>query len=266
MKTRKRNIFLIQVLLFLLATLLIYFTYYNKENDVLGFLDKKNQENKIIKELGKHPEDKKPVRIMENEYGPYIKYKSLTAKIPEEINPNKITMKEALSLIEKKIDYEKTKIETTEQDNISKFSNVQYKGIDLNGNRYILKSKKAEFAKGKSEIIYMNGVDAVFYFKDGTELYVTSKKGVYNNKTNDIQFKQEVSSKYLDNLITSENLDFFNSKNLLEVYGNVKGTSGKGTILADNLKIDILKKTLDIKNKDNLIDVNIYKWKNRLEL
>ena len=149
MKTRKRNIFLIQVLLFLLATLLIYFTYYNKENDVFGFLDKKNQENKIIKELGKHPEDKKPVRIMENEYGPYIKYKSLTAKIPEEINPNKITMKEALSLIEKKIDYEKTKIETTEQDNISKFSNVQYKGIDLNGNRYILKSKKAEFAKGK---------------------------------------------------------------------------------------------------------------------
>ena len=259
MKTRKRNIFLIQVLLFLLATLLIYFTYYNKENDVFGFLDKKNQENKIIKELGKHPEDKKPVRIMENEYGPYIKYKSLTAKIPEEINPNKITMKEALSLIEKKIDYEKTKIETTEQDNISKFSNVQYKGIDLNGNRYILKSKKAEFAKGKPEIIYMNGVDAVFYFKDGTELYVMSKKGVYNNKTNDIQFKQEVSSKYLDNLITSENLDFFNSKNLLEVYGNVKGTSGKGTILADNLKIDILKKTLDIKNNDDLIDVNIYK-------
>ena len=53
---------------------------------------------------------------------------------------------------------------------------------------------------------------------------------------------------------------------MLEVYGDVKGTSGKGTILAENLKIDILNKTLDIKNKDNLIDVNIYKWKNLLEL
>ena len=259
MKTRKRNIFLIQILLFLLAILLIYFTYYNKEGDTLEFLNKKNQENKIIKDLGKHPEDKKTIKIMENEFGPYIKYKSLTTKIPEEIDPDKITLSEALLLIEKKIDSEKIKIETTEQDNKSKFSNVEYKGMDLNGNRYTLKSEKAEFAKEKPEIIYMDDVNAVFYFKDGTELYVSSKRGIYNNETNDIQFKKEVSSKYLDYFLISENLDFFNSKNLLEVYGGVKGTSGKGTILAENLKIDILNKTLDIKSKDNLIDVNIYK-------
>ncbi len=30
----------------------------------------------IIKDLGEHPDDKKPVRIMKGQYGPYIKYKS----------------------------------------------------------------------------------------------------------------------------------------------------------------------------------------------
>jgi len=37
----------------------------------------------IIKDLGEHPEDKKPVRIMKGQYGPYIKYKSLNATIPK---------------------------------------------------------------------------------------------------------------------------------------------------------------------------------------
>merc|ERR1711966_308750 len=41
----------------------------------------------IIKDLGEHPEDKKPVRIMKGQYGPYIKYKSLNATIPEEKDP-----------------------------------------------------------------------------------------------------------------------------------------------------------------------------------
>jgi len=36
----------------------------------------------IIKDLGEHPEDKKPVRVMKGQYGPYIKYKSLNATIP----------------------------------------------------------------------------------------------------------------------------------------------------------------------------------------
>ena len=63
----------------------------------------------LIKDLGEHPEDKKPVRIMKGQYGPYIKYKSLNATIPEEKDPNELTMEEALILIEKRKEYDKTK-------------------------------------------------------------------------------------------------------------------------------------------------------------
>ena len=63
----------------------------------------------LIKDLGEHPEDKKPVRIMKGQYGPYIKYKSLNATIPEEKDPNELNMEEALILIEKRKEYDKSK-------------------------------------------------------------------------------------------------------------------------------------------------------------
>ena len=62
-----------------------------------------------IKNLGEHPEDKKPVRVMKGKYGPYIKYKSLNATIPEEKDPTEITMEDALILIEKRREYDKSK-------------------------------------------------------------------------------------------------------------------------------------------------------------
>jgi len=63
----------------------------------------------LIKDLGEHPEDKKPVRVMKGKFGPYIKYKSLNATIPEEKDPAEITMDDALILIEKRKEYDRSK-------------------------------------------------------------------------------------------------------------------------------------------------------------
>jgi len=55
-----------------------------------------------VKILGEHPINLKPVRIITGKFGPYIKYKTLNIKIPIDKNPLKITIDEALILIEKK--------------------------------------------------------------------------------------------------------------------------------------------------------------------
>ena len=46
---------------------------------------------------------------MKGQYGPYIKYKSLNATIPEEKDPTEINMEEALIFIEKRKEYDKSK-------------------------------------------------------------------------------------------------------------------------------------------------------------
>jgi len=62
-----------------------------------------------IKHLGEHPDDKKPVRVMKGKFGPYIKYKSINATIPEEKDPSEITMDDAIVLIEKRKEYDMNK-------------------------------------------------------------------------------------------------------------------------------------------------------------
>ena len=57
-----------------------------------------------IKTLGEHPDDKKPIKVMKGKFGPYIKYKTVNATIPDNIDPEDIEIDVAMDLIEKKME------------------------------------------------------------------------------------------------------------------------------------------------------------------
>ena len=95
------------------------------------------------------------------------------------------------------------------------FLDVEYKGVDLRGNRYEVRSKEAQFDINNPEIIKMKVMSAIFYFKDGTILKVRGNYGIYNNKNNDMSFRENVSAEYQQNYLFSDNLDFFNTKKIL---------------------------------------------------
>lgn len=138
------------------------------------------------------------------------------------------------------------------------FTDVEYRGLDLNGNRYKIEAKESEFNIDKPEVIYMKKVKATFFFKDDTILYLDADNGIYNNKLNDMNFSSNVYVDYIDNKLTADNLDFLNSKNTLTVYNNVNGKNNRGKIRADKLIFDLSKQTLDISMfADEQINVNL---------
>lgn len=147
------------------------------------------------------------------------------------------------------------------------FYNIKYSGLDLAGNRYILNAKKAKTDKNNEELIKMDFVDAVFYFKDGTELIVYSEKGIYNNKTLDIVFTENVEAEYEESKLFSQRAEYSNNKNYVVISNNVSIKSEKGNLYADKLFFDIEKKTLKISSlNDGKIDAYIdVKWKKDLE-
>ncbi len=183
MTKRKKKLLTIQILLFSLATILIFFTYYGK-------------------------------------------------------NDNKFD--------NKKTKTETKPIEKDADDKTTSFENIEYKGVDLEGNRYIIKSELADFSLENPELINMKIMSAIFYLKDGSILKIKGDWGSYNNQTYDMKFRENIETKYKDNFIYSEKLDYLNSKQLLTVSGNVKTKSLQGNIEADRLLFDLSLNTLDI--------------------
>ena len=149
-------------------------------------------------------------------------------------------------------------INTSEDESSNVFNDIEYSGFDLNGNRYYLFSSEAIFDSEKPEIVNMKDVLARFTFKDGSILIVRSKTGLFNNKSLDMFFTDNVNSEYNKHILYSNNIDYLNTKSLLKVYGNVNGSGPKGKINAENLNFDLKNKTLDISAIENSqVNVNL---------
>ena len=178
MTSRKKNLLLIQLTIFFVASLLLYNTYSEKKKDKKPFVE-----------------------------------------IKAETNPN-----------------------------TNSFTDIEYSGFDLTGNRYVLNAEKAIFKTETPELIKMNGVIAKFYLKNGTTLAVVSDEGLYNNITLDMNFEKNVKADYLTHSLNSDSLSYLSADSKLIAAGNVHGESiEKGEFIADNVEYDLASKTLNFK-------------------
>ena len=139
------------------------------------------------------------------------------------------------------------RIKTETSSDTNSFTNIEYSGFDLAGNRYVLKAGQADFKTEKPELINMKIVVAKFYLKDGTVLIVVSDSGLYNNLTLDMKFNKNVKVDFLTHVLLSDSLSYSNSNAKLIATGNVRGESiEKGEFSADNVEYDLMDKTLNL--------------------
>ena len=138
------------------------------------------------------------------------------------------------------------------------FYNIEYSGLDLAGNRYILKSKSAMNNPLVEDMIDMTGVTATFYFKDGTILKIESEFGEYNNNTLDINFKSNIKAEYEESILKAQYAEYSNSKGFLKITDDVIVNDIQGNLTADKLLFDIKSQTLKIETfNENKISVNV---------
>ena len=133
---------------------------------------------------------------------------------------------------------------TEETSNI--IENVNYTGTNNKGTFFELNAAIAELKHDEPNLSRLQDVFVVIRLRNLRTIHIQSDKAVFNKISNDCEFFGNVKITEQDNVITSDNLDFYNSKNFLQAYNNVEYSGMKGTLIADKVDVDLLKNEANI--------------------
>ena len=124
--------------------------------------------------------------------------------------------------------------------------NVNYTGTNNKGTFFELNAAIAEIKYDEPNLSRLQDVFVVIRLKNLRTIHIQSDKAVFNKISNDCEFFGNVKITEQDNVITSDNLDFYNSKNFLQAYNNVEYSGMKGALIADKVDVDLLKNEANI--------------------
>ena len=133
-------------------------------------------------------------------------------------------------------------------DNKSNYiKNLRYDLSLRNDSKYMIVADESELSyKGDVELVNMTSVTAKFIDKNNFELVINADKAVFNSATYNTNFQQNVTIRYKDDAIFSENLDLVFTKNIVKIYNNVVYEGLNGIMSADNVKINLITKNMEI--------------------
>ncbi len=154
------------------------------------------------------------------------------------------------------INVQEEELNTNSENNL--IQNLKYEVKLDEDNQYIITSDLSEITYENSvEIVKMQKVVAIFIDKTNIPLIVVSDQAIYNNLNYNTKFNQNVRIEYLDNVILSDYMDLNFKDNLITINENVKYSGIQGTIIADNIKIDLITKKIEIYMDDTNDNVEI---------
>ena len=116
-----------------------------------------------------------------------------------------------------------------------------------NNTQYSISSEQSEVLYiDENEIVLMQKVVAIFIDREGSQLKIISNKAKYNNASYNTIFENDVKIVYMGHLIESEKLFLDFENNVVTINNNIvyEGINGKGE--ADNIKIDLKTKNVQI--------------------
>ena len=149
------------------------------------------------------------------------------------------------------------KDDLTDQKENNLIKNLKYEISIRENNDYQIMSELSELTyEDGSELILMTKVTAILTDENNNSVIITSDKARYNNTNYNTSFENNVKINYLDNIILAENMFLDFKENSISVKNDVKYNGSLGNLEADNIKINLITKKIDVfmnNNNENIV-------------
>ena len=152
------------------------------------------------------------------------------------------TNKKEIEVIPQK---ENPEIQPDTQNNTIK--NLKYQVELKNSGKYEIIADLSELSYiNEIEIVSMKRVIATFVDEKNRKMIIFSDKALFNNTSYDTKFENNTKIQYLNNIITSDKIEFNFKNNIISISENIIYKGNLGVIKADNIKINLITKDIDV--------------------
>lgn len=135
----------------------------------------------------------------------------------------------------------------TNQKGNNVIKNLKYEISIRENNDYQIMSELSELTyEDGAELILMTKVTAILTDEINNSIIITSDKAKYNNTNYNTSFENNVRIQYLNNIILADNMFLDFKENFISVKNNVKYNGSLGNLEADNIKINLITKKIDV--------------------
>ena len=142
--------------------------------------------------------------------------------------------------------------ETVLENKKNLIQNLKYEVNFKDNKKYKITAQQSEITQeSDAEIVNMENVIAIFIDENNNVLEIKSDNAIFNSSSYNTNFSNNIRISYLDNKLSSNELILDFEKSIVIISNNIvyDGLTGMGK--ADNIKIDLISKSVQIFMDDN---------------
>jgi len=139
----------------------------------------------------------------------------------------------------------------TENKSNNLIKNLKYEVMLDGSGKYVIEADLSELNYIDSiETVFMSNVTAEIIDTSNNKIIIASDEAVFNTVTYNTSFKNNISINYLENIISSEKIDFNFKENIIIISENIIYRNFNTLIKTDNIKINLITKKIEMYMND----------------